>query len=138
MSSFVPSFDFKRLTDWDRPHGRYVEKLFIHVHAFSPVVVRASRHEQVEQRLHFVLRVIDAVLQTLPKPLKGLTESAVPADYVPTPTTLQGAVEMLAIFFCRFGTRAPHLRGGQAVLRGGARGARRVPRVDGPPRLPIA
>ena len=99
MSSFVPSFDLKRLTDWDRPHGRYVEKLFIHVHAFSPVDVRASRHEQVEQRLHFVLRVIDAVLQTLPKPLKGLTESAVPADYMPTPTTLQGAVEMLAIFF---------------------------------------
>ena len=99
MSSFVPSFDLKRLTDWDRPHGRYVEKLFIHVHAFSPVDVRASRHEQVEQRLQFVLRVIDAVLQTLPKPLKGLTESAVPADYMPTPTTLQGAVEMLAIFF---------------------------------------
>ena len=97
MSSFVPSFDLKRLTDWDRPHGRYVEKLFIHVHAFSPVDVRASRHEQIEQRLQFVLRVIDAVLQTLPKPLKGLTESAVPADYVPTPTTLQGAVEMLAI-----------------------------------------
>ena len=98
MSSFVPSFDLKRLADWARPHGRFVEKLFVHVQAFSPVDVRLTRQEQVQQRYKFVMRVIDAVVVSLPTPLKGLKEDAsLPDDYMPTPTTLQGAVEMLTI-----------------------------------------
>lgn len=100
-STFVPSFDLKRLADWDRPHGRFVEKMFVHVQAFSPVDGSASRQEQVKQRFNFVLRVIDAVILTLPTPLKGLTEDEVGVlsvrDYMPTPTTLQCAVEMLTI-----------------------------------------
>ena len=87
----------KRLANWDRPHNRYVEKLFIHVQHFSPVDVSAPRHVQVEQRFRFVLRVIAAVEPTLPTPLKGLADAVVPPDYMPKPLTLQNAVEMLAI-----------------------------------------